>query len=154
VPVVVAALVLAIALSVFALIRRGDVYREAVARAKASPAVQAELGSPIHEGWWILGHVRTRASTRSAALFVPLKGTKKNGTIRAVAHKSAGRWIYDRLEVEVEGRQERISLLVGEPVFKGGRGRNWKRSTSGRSPRPFPASRSRASRSARRSGSC
>lgn len=32
----------------------------------------------------------------------------------AVAHKSAGRWTYDTLEVAVDGRDARIALLVGE----------------------------------------
>jgi hypothetical protein len=113
----IAVFVGAVTALVFTTIRRGDLYREAVAQAKASPAVQAELGSPIHEGWWILGHMRTRGSGGSATLSVPLKGAARNGTLHAVARKSAGRWTYERLEVAVEGRRERISLLVGEPAF-------------------------------------
>jgi hypothetical protein len=113
----VAVLMVAIVALVFTMIRQQDVYREAVTRAEASPAVQAELGSPIHEGWWVMGHVRTRVSSGSADLWVPLKGPKKNGTLHASARLSDGHWTYHRMEVSVEGRPARISLLVGEAPF-------------------------------------
>ena len=102
------------AVFVFTLMRHTDVFREAVARAEANPQVRAELGEPIREGWWVSGHVRTTGSSGNAALAIPLKGSRKDGTLYAVAHKSAGRWTYDTLEVAVEGRSGRISLLVGE----------------------------------------
>jgi hypothetical protein len=102
------------AVFVFTLMRHTDVFREAVARAEANPQVRAELGEPIREGWWVSGHVRTSGSSGNAALAIPLKGSRKDGTVYAVAHKSAGRWRYDTLEVAVEGRPGRIALLVGE----------------------------------------
>jgi cytochrome oxidase complex assembly protein 1 len=99
---------------VLTLMRHTDVFREAVARAEANPQVRAELGEPIREGWWVSGHVRTSLSSGNAALAIPLKGSKRDGTVYAVAHKSAGIWTYDTLEVAVEGRPGRISLVVGE----------------------------------------
>ena len=107
----------AISALVFTMFRQTDVYREAVTRAEANPPVRAELGGPIDEGGWISGHVRTTGSSGNAALSIPLKGPKKNGTLHAAARKSAGSWTYYRLEVAVEGRPGRISLLVGEPAF-------------------------------------
>jgi cytochrome oxidase complex assembly protein 1 len=106
-----------IVLFVLTLLRRTDVFQEAVARAEANPQVRTELGEPIHEGWWISGHVRTTGSSGNAALAIPLKGSKRDGTVYAVAHKSAGRWTYDTLEVAVEGRPGRIALLVGEGAW-------------------------------------
>jgi len=103
-----------IVLFVLTLLRHTDVFREAVSRAEANPQVRAELGEPIREGWWVSGHVRTSGSSGNAALAIPLKGSKRKGTVYAVAHKSAGRWTYDTLEVAVEGLPARISLLVGE----------------------------------------
>jgi Cytochrome oxidase complex assembly protein 1 len=105
------------AVFVFTLMRHTDVFREAVARAEANPQVRAELGGPVREGWWVSGHVRTSGSSGNAALAIPLKGSQRDGTLYAVAHKSAGRWRYDTLEVAVEGRPGRISLLVGEPSW-------------------------------------
>jgi hypothetical protein len=105
------------ALFFFTVFRHTDVFREAIARAEANPQVRAELGEPIREGWWIAGHVRTTGPSGNAAISIPLKGSRKDGTLYAVAHKSAGIWKYDTLEVAVDGRRERISLLVGEPPF-------------------------------------
>ena len=103
-----------IVLFVLTLLRHTDVCREAVARAEANPQVRAELGEPIREGWWVMGQVRTTGPSGRANLAIPLKGSRKDGTLYAVAHKSAGRWTYDTLEVAVEGRPGRISLLVRE----------------------------------------
>jgi hypothetical protein len=99
---------------VLTLMRHTDVYQEAVARAEANPQVRAALGEPVHEGWWVSGNVRTTGPSGRANIAIPLKGSKNNGTVYAVAHKSAGRWTYDTLEVAVDGREARISLLVGE----------------------------------------
>lgn len=102
------------ALFFFAVFRHTDVFQEAVARAEANRQVRAELGEPVREGWWVAGHIRATGPSGNAALSIPLKGSRKDGTLYAVAHKSAGRWTYDTLEVAVEGRPGRISLLVGE----------------------------------------
>lgn len=110
----VAVLMASIALFVFTMIRHTDVFREAIARAEANPQVRAELGEPIREGWWVMGQVRTTGPSGNASLSIPLKGSRKDGTLYAVAHKSAGRWTYDTLEMAVEGQPGRISLLVGE----------------------------------------
>lgn len=110
----VAVLMASIALFVFTMFRHTDVFREAIARAEANPQVRAELGEPIREGWWVMGQVRTTGPSGRADISIPLKGSRKDGTVYAVAHKSAGRWTYDTLEVAVEGRPGRISLLVGE----------------------------------------
>lgn len=99
---------------VLTLMRHTDVFREAVARAEANPQVRAELGEPIREGWWVMGQVRITGPSGRANLAIPLKSSKRDGTLYAVAHKSAGVWKYDTLEVAVEGRPGRISLLVGE----------------------------------------
>lgn len=109
--VLVAAFVFSLTFFIFAAIRRSDVYKEALDKATANPQVRAELGEPIKEGWWVNGHLRTSGPTGKAAITTPLKGSRKDGTLYAVAHKSAGQWTYDRLEVEVDGRAERIKLL-------------------------------------------
>ena len=104
-------------LSFFTVFRHTDVFREAVARAEASPQARAELGEPIREGWWVMGRVRMTGPSGYANLSIPLKGSRKDGTLYVVARKSAGIWQYDTLEVAVEGRPGRISLLVGEGAW-------------------------------------
>src|SRR4030095_16045329 len=98
-------------------VRWTAVCRDAIERAKASPEVSAELGEPVREGWWVSGNVETTGPSGTADIFIPLKGSRKDGPLYAVAHKSAGRWSYDTLEVAVEGREERINLLVTTDSF-------------------------------------
>lgn len=102
---------------VFTVFRHTDVFREALARAEANPQVRTELGEPIREGWWVLGRIKMTGPSGYANLSIPLKGSRKDGTLYAVAHKSTGIWTYTTLEVAVEGRPGRISLLVGEAPF-------------------------------------
>lgn len=100
---------------VFSVIRNTDVFRTALERAKSSPEVRAELGDPIEEGWYVGGQVNVSGPSGHADISIPLKGSKNDGTLYAVASKSAGEWTYERLEVAVDGREERISLLGEEP---------------------------------------
>jgi hypothetical protein len=109
--VLFAAFVFSIVFFVFSVIRHTDVFKDALDKAKANPQVQAELGEPIREGWWLSGQVNTAGPSGNADISIPLKGSRKNGTLYAVAHKSAGEWTYERLEVAVDGRRERINLL-------------------------------------------
>lgn len=111
------ALLALFALLVFTLMRHTDVCREALARAEANPQVRAELGEPIREGWWVLGRIKMSGPSGYANLAIPLKGSRKDGTLYAMAHKSAGIWKYDTLEVAVEGQPGRISLVVGEGAW-------------------------------------
>jgi hypothetical protein len=109
--VLVVLFILSIVFFVFSVIRSTGVFQDALERAKAHPEVQAELGEPVREGWWVSGSVETTGSSGTADISIPLRGSKTDGTLYAVARKSAGRWSYDLLEVEVEGREGRIKLL-------------------------------------------
>jgi hypothetical protein len=110
--VLIALSVVAIVFFVFTVIRSTDVFRDAVAHAERNPEVRAELGEPVEEGWWVSGNVNTTGAAGTADISIPLHGSRKSGTLYAVAHKSAGAWSYDKLEVEVEGRAQRIDLLA------------------------------------------
>jgi hypothetical protein len=109
--VLIVAFVFSLTFFIFAALRHSDAFKGALDKATANPQVRAELGEPIKEGWWVNGHVRTSGPTGNAAIAIPLKGSRKDGTLYAVAHKSAGQWTYDRLEVAVDGRADRIKLL-------------------------------------------
>ena len=106
-----AAFFFSIVFFVFSVIRHSDVYKDAFDKAKANPQVQAELGEPIREGWWLTGQVNATGASGHANLAIPLKGSRNDGTLFAVADKTAGEWTYERLEVAVDGRKERIDLL-------------------------------------------
>lgn len=101
----------------FTAMKSSDVYRGAVARAEAHPAVREALGEPLRTGWYLTGNIDTSGSSGHADISIPLKGSQRDGTLYAVASKSAGRWTYDTLEVEVEGQEGRIDLLTDANSF-------------------------------------
>ncbi len=109
--VLFAAFFFSIVFFVFSVIRHTDVFKDSLDKARANPQVQAELGEPIREGWWVQGRVNTVGPSGNADISIPLKGSRKNGTLFAVASKTAGKWTYERLEVAVDGREKRIDLL-------------------------------------------
>src|SRR5262245_45905380 len=82
---------------VFGAIKSSEPYREAVARAEASPALQAELGQPIQPGFFPTGSIHVGfdapgGQTGRADLSIPVSGPKGTATVRAVAEKSDAGW--------------------------------------------------------------
>lgn len=103
--------ILAIVLFVFGAMKSSDVYQEAVRRAQADPVVTSELGQPVEAGWFLSGSINVSDAGGEADLRIPISGPKGSGTIHAKADKRGSRWVYDTLEVEIEGRSERVNLL-------------------------------------------
>ena len=100
-----------IVLMVFSAMKSTDVYKEALARAKASPAVIEALGSPIKDGFLVSGNSNVNGASGESNLAIPISGPKGKGTIYVSATKSLGRWIYSGLVVEVSGTHDRFDLL-------------------------------------------
>ena len=100
--------------SIFAIVlgvlRSTPVYTEALADARVHPAVKSELGEPVEAGWFVCGSVNVSGSSGAADLTIPISGPTGSGTLFAIAEKRAGRWRFELLEVEVEGREDRIPL--------------------------------------------
>jgi hypothetical protein len=96
---------------VFGAMKSSDVYREALARAKADPAVIEALGSPIKDGFLISGNTNVNGASGESNLAIPISGPKGKGTIYVSANKSLGQWNYSGLVVEVGQTHERIDLL-------------------------------------------
>ena len=96
---------------VFGMIKHTGAYAEAVARAKADPAVIEALGTPIEEGFMVSGQISETGPSGTADMSIPLRGPRGAGTLYVEAKKSAGRWEYQRLVFEVGGTRRRIDLL-------------------------------------------
>src|SRR5882672_9217001 len=96
----------------FASIKSSDIYRESLTRAKSNAAVVQELGEPIEAGWQISGNINVSGNSRNADVKIPISGPKKGGAIYATAKKKQGKWDFSALEVEIEGKTERINLLI------------------------------------------
>src|SRR6476619_1114006 len=96
---------------VFSAMKSTDVYKEALARATADPAVIEALGSPIKDGFLMSGNTNVNGASGESNLAIPISGPKGKGTIYVSANKSLGRWNYSGLVVEVGQTHERIDLL-------------------------------------------
>ena len=96
---------------VFSTMKSTDVYKEALARAKADPAVIEALGSPIKEGFFLSGNTNVNGAAGESNLAIPISGPKGKGTIYVSANKALGQWNYSGLVVEVGQTHERIDLL-------------------------------------------
>jgi len=102
-------LIAGFALGLMSLMRTSDVYVGALARVKASPAAEAVLGSPIHEGYFIRGRIKSGTTTGRAKLQVPLSGPKGHGNLEIIATKTGGEWHYSRLGLTVDGRMTELA---------------------------------------------
>ena len=96
---------------VFSAMKSTEVYREALARVRADPAVIEALGSPIKEGFLLSGNTNVNGASGESNLAIPISGPKGKGTIYVSAIKSLGQWNYLGLVVEVGQTHERIDLL-------------------------------------------
>jgi Cytochrome oxidase complex assembly protein 1 len=96
---------------VFSAMKSTDVYREALARAKADPVVIQALGSPIKDGLLMSGNTNVNGASGESNLAIPISGPKAKGTIYVSANKALGVWNYSGLVVEVSQTHQRIDLL-------------------------------------------
>ena len=96
---------------VFSAMKSTDVYKEALSRARANPAVIEALGSPIKDGFLLSGNTNVNGAAGETNLAIPISGPKGRGAIYVSANKSLGQWIYSGLVVEVGETHKRINLL-------------------------------------------
>lgn len=106
-----AVFVTSIVLLVFGAMKSTDVYKDALAKAKANSEVVEALGSPIRDGLFVSGSTNVNGATGESNLSIPISGPKGKGTIYVKAEKSLGRWNYSDLVVEIQATGERIDLL-------------------------------------------
>jgi hypothetical protein len=93
-------------------IRSSDAYEEGMSRARAHPDLKAALGEPIESGFWLSGNINVSGASGRADLSIPISGPKGSGTMYIVGTKTANRWQYSIMEVEVSGRPSRVNLLT------------------------------------------
>jgi len=90
--------------------RSSYVYQEALARARANPAVIEQLGTPIEPGRFVSGSISVSGASGEADLSIPVSGPKGRGTLYARASKRAGEWHFSMLLFAPESGP-RIDLL-------------------------------------------
>ena len=100
-----------VVLIVFSAVKSTEVYKDALARAKAHPAVIEAVGSPVTEGFLVSGNTNVNGASGEANLSIPIAGPKGKGTIYVAARKSLGQWKYSGLVFEIAKTRQRIDLL-------------------------------------------
>ena len=90
--------------------KSSDVYQGALKVAQTHPAAIERLGEPVKDGWLVTGSVKYGGTGGSANLEIPVSGPKKSGTLHVRAVSPEGSWMYERLDLSVEGG-ETVSLL-------------------------------------------
>lgn len=108
------ALIAGIVLLVFGALKSSDVYKNAVARAKADPRVAEAIGTPIQEEWFVSGNTEVSGGAGKSDLAIPIHGPKGKAKIYAMTTKSAGEWEYSKLVVKVEETGDTIDLTQEE----------------------------------------
>lgn len=96
-------------------IRSSDAYQVGMAQVRANPEVVAALGEPIESGFWIQGSVNVDGPSGNVDVSIPISGPRGSGTLYVVGTRSAGRWQYSTMEVEIPGRAGRIDVRPRAP---------------------------------------
>ena len=99
---------------VFGMMKSSHAYKDALAIARADLYVKEALGSPIKEGFLVMGNINVNGSSGHADLAIPVSGPEESGTIYVVASKSAAvsQWTIFRLVLDVKATNQRIDLLA------------------------------------------
>jgi hypothetical protein len=95
--------------------RSSYAYQEALARARANPAVVEQLGTPIEPGRFVSGSISVSGARGEADLAIPVSGPKGRGTLYARASRRAGEWRFSMLLFAPESGP-RIDLLKEQSI--------------------------------------
>ena len=95
---------------VMGMFRSSYPYQEALARARANPAVVAQLGEPIQPGALVTGNINLSGNSGDADLKIPVSGPKGQGSLYVIGRKRAGEWSFHQL-VFVSDAGTRVDLL-------------------------------------------
>ena len=109
--ILIAGFVAVIMFIVFGFMKSSDVYKEAVANAKANTSVVEVLGLPIEEGLFVSGNINVSGTSGRADLSIPISGPNGKATLFVVATRTAGNWNFSTLVVEFKKSGTQISLL-------------------------------------------
>lgn len=96
--------------------KSSEVYQQAIAKLNATPEAVQMLGAPVDPGF-PSGSMQINGPSGQAELSIPVQGSKAKGTLYVQATKEMGRWNFDRIELEIEGSEERLDLNSGRKML-------------------------------------
>jgi hypothetical protein len=77
-------------MSIMGVIKKTDAYADAKQRATNSAELQAAIGTPMTESFWVMGSVATTNGAGKADFVIPLTGPKGTAVVTVNASKAAG----------------------------------------------------------------
>jgi hypothetical protein len=102
--------------AVFGMMKSSDAYKLALQRVQASPASTSALGTPIREGWLVMGNIQVNGPSGAADLQIPVSGPTGEGDVFVEATRSAGAWSFQTLTLQLDADGKRIDLLEEAPT--------------------------------------
>lgn len=99
----------AIFFSIASALKSSDAYQMAVAKVMANPEAVGALGMPIEAGI-PLGSINISGGSGAADLSFSVKGSRARGMVYLEATRNLGKWKLGRIELQVDGREDRIDL--------------------------------------------
>lgn len=110
-----------IILLVFTMITSSQPYQDAVSMARQNTQVQQILGTPIEEGWLVMGNIETSGlganSSGMADLSIPIYGPASEGSLYVYATKQAGQWTMHEVTLHYgPNGYNQLDLINPQPV--------------------------------------
>lgn len=90
-----------------AALKSSGAYQLAFERVLQNPEAVSILGTPIESGM-VRGNIQVSGPSGSAMISFPVEGPDGKGTVYVDATKDLGAWKINRMELEIEGRGERV----------------------------------------------
>jgi hypothetical protein len=95
--------------ALFSMMKHSGAYQFAYSRLQANQEAMEILGPPISTGL-VQGSIKVSGPSGKADISFPVEGQKASGTVYLDATKDLGMWKANRIELEVDGREERMDL--------------------------------------------
>ncbi len=106
----VVAIVAAVVLGVFGLLKNSQPFSDSMAALSANSAAVEALGEPIEAGFFVKGSISIDNDTGTADFAIPVSGPRGEGTIEVEGTKDASGWTYQVWELRVVGNPNPIPL--------------------------------------------
>ncbi|MEZ5302769.1 MAG: cytochrome c oxidase assembly factor Coa1 family protein [Verrucomicrobiales bacterium] len=96
---------------IFSTLKNSEPAERSLEMIARDPAVIAELGSPVEQGWMVGGNINLANADGHADLHYPVSGPSGSGSARILATRSANLWTFDEITVTIDGSGKVIDVL-------------------------------------------
>jgi hypothetical protein len=103
-------------MSMVSAIKGSDIYRQTVTQVASSEEAVRWLGAPV-AGGFPMGSFSISGGSGEAQFAMPVSGPKGKGTVYVEATLEMGAWRFERIELEIDGRERRIDLNSGRELL-------------------------------------